>query len=156
MKLAPMFAQLVSLEAQICEAAKAADPRNAMRRYEWRPSRYPQLPAIWNWIDDGTYEIDDTARATNRVIITVTIGVKPADLDATMGQLVTLTDHAMDVLDAALWDRNPLSGTARTAKRITIATRIDEWLVNANEAAPVMCMDLPVQVELSKLIQPTA
>lgn len=148
-----MLAQLFALEQQVCAAAEAADAHNAMRAYEWRPSAFPELPAIWNWIDDGSYDVDDTARASNRVIITVTIGVRPADLGETVGRLVTLTDHAMDVLDPALWNRNPLAGTALTARRTTIATRFDEW-DTANGVAPVMCMDLPIEVQLTKLINP--
>lgn len=153
MSLAAMFTELLALEQEFVAAAADEDagPGIAVRPYEWRPSGYPELPAIWNWIDDGGYEIDDTARATDLVVITVTIGVRPADLDEVMGRLVTLTDVATGVIDPALWSNRPLGGTAKSAKRLRMATRIDEFLVNDREA-PVMCMDLPIQVQLSRFI----
>ena len=148
-----MFAELLELEDQI-KAAAADDedgPGIDLRVYPWRPSGYPELPAIWNWIDDGSYELDDTARATDTLVVTVTIGVRPADLDEIMDRLVVLTDVALGVLDPALWTNQPLGGTAKRAKRLRMATRIDQFLVNDREA-PVMCMDLPIEVHLSRFI----
>lgn len=152
MSLAAMLTALVDLEQQVSDAAKTADPANELRIYPWRPSRYPnELPAIWNWIDDGTYEIDDTARATDILVVRVTIAVRPADLGESADRLVTLTDHALAVIDPALWRNQPLGGTVKRAKRLQIASRIDEFPSGQGDA-PVMCMDLPIEMHLSRIV----
>lgn len=145
--LAPFFTALVELEQQVSAAAALAEPRNEMRVYPWRPSAPPELPAIWNWIDDGSYDIVDTGRADDLVVIRASIGVKPSDLGETMDRLVVLTDHFCDVVDPALNTRPVLGGTARAAKRVVMRTSIDEF-----NDVPVMCMDLLIRVQLPKII----
>lgn len=147
MKLAPMFEQLWALEDEVSEAAAAAEETNAMRVYSWRPTSIPELPAIWNWIDDGSYEIADTARADDLIIVTATIGVRPSDLGESMDRLVVLTDHFCDVVDPALNTNQPLGGTAKRAKRVVTRTSFDDF-----DGVPVMCMDMLIRVELSKTI----
>lgn len=145
--LTPLFRELITLERQVSAAAKAANPANEMRVYPWRPSRVPELPAIWNWIDDGTYDVVDTARGDDIIVITATIGVKPSDLGETMDRLVLLADHFRNVVDPALRPGQPLSQTSKEAKRVGIFTRIDEF-----NDIPVMCMDLPIRVRLSRIV----
>ncbi len=153
MRLAPMFRALVALEAQVSDAAKAVDADDELRVYPWRPTSLPELPAIWNWIDDGSYEIVDTATATDIIVITATIGVEPADLAETMDRLVRLTDHFRDVVDPAFASRpilpDPDGGqaTARTAKRVVTRSSFDEF-----DGIPVMCMDMLIRVELPQTI----
>lgn len=142
-----VMAEWVSLEKQVSAAAKAADPRDEMRVYEWRPTGLPELPAIWNWIDDGSYEIVDTARGDDFLVITATIGVKPSDLSETLGRLVRLTDHFRSVVDPALWNKQPLGGTCRRAKRVVTRSSIDTF-----NDIPVMCMDMLVRIELVQMI----
>lgn len=158
MNLAPMFEQLVVLEQEVSDAAAAADPRNKMRVYPWRPAKPPELPAIWNWIDDGSYQIIDTARADDIIIVVATIGVRPADLGETTARLVTLTDHFRNVVDPALWHNQPfpapdengvLRGTARRAKRVVTRTSGDDF-----DGVPVMCMDMLLHIELPQIIRP--
>jgi hypothetical protein len=147
MRIAAMMEQLVALEREVSDAAKAANARDEMRVYEWRPSKLPELPAIWNWIDDGSYKIVDTARADDIIVVTATIGVKPSDVAENMGRLVRLTDHFREVVDPALWHRQPLAGTANSAKRVVTRTSFDEF-----DGIPVMCMDMLVRVELSQIV----
>lgn len=142
-----MIAKLVELEGQVAAAAAAANPADELRVYEWRPHGLPELPAIWNWIDDGSYEIDDTARATDVIVITATIGVKPADIAETMGRLVRLTDVFRSVVDPALWRNQPLEGTAKRAKRVVTRTEIYDF-----DGVPVMGMDMLIQVQLPQIV----
>lgn len=144
MDLAPMFVKLVDLEQEVSDAAKAAEPDNEIRVYPWRPPGYPELPAIWNWIDDGTYEIVDTARSDDIIVVTATIGIAPsAEIDESLALLVTLTDHFRHVVDPALRRNHPLDGTAHRAKRVVTRTSFDEF-----DGVPVMCMDMLIRVEL--------
>jgi hypothetical protein len=152
-KLAPMFRALVALEQQVSDAAADADPKDRMRVYPWRPSGQIELPAIWNWIDDGSYEIVDTARADDVLIVTATIGVRPADVAGeSLDRLVRLTDHFRDVVDPALNHRPVLPDpdgmpTARAAKRVVTRTGGDNF-----NGVNVMCMDMLIRVELPKII----
>lgn len=146
--LAPMFTQLVTLEQQAAAAMLSADPADSVRVYPWRPPQMPQLPAIWNWIDDGSYEIVDTARADDLVVVTATIGVKPtAQLDQTLDRLVRLTDTFRQTVDPALHKRPVLGGTARAGKRVVTRTNFDDF-----NDVPVMCMDMLIQVQLSRFV----
>jgi hypothetical protein len=147
MDIAPMMEQLVALERQVSAAAAAANPRDEMRVYEWRPSGFPELPAIWNWIDDGSVEIPDTARVDDLIVITATIGVRPSDVGESLGRLVRLTDHFRAVVDPALKTNQPLAGTAKRARRIVTRTSIDDF-----NDVPVMCMDMLIRVELPQII----
>lgn len=147
MQLAPMFTALVALEETVSTAAAAADPRDRMRVYPWRPTGPPELPAIWNWIDDGTVDIPDTARVDDIIVITATIGVQPADLEETMDRLVVLTDVFRGVVDPALKRNQPLGGTAKRARRIVTRSSIEDF-----NDIPVMCMDMLIRVELPTII----
>lgn len=147
MQITPMLAALVDLEKEVSDAAAAANAKDKMRVYPWRPSKVPELPAIWNWVDDGSYEIVDTARADDIIVITATIGVRPSDLGETMDRLVRLTDHFRNVVDPALWHNQPLGGTAKRAKRVVTRTNIDDF-----NGVPVMCMDMLMRIELPQII----
>lgn len=147
MDLAPMFTKLVELEQQVSAAAAAIDARDEMRVYPWRPTKPPELPAIWNWIDDGTVDVPDTARVDDIIVVTATIGVRPSDLGETMDRLVRLTDIFRSVVDPALKTNQPLDGTAKRARRIVTRTSFDEF-----NDQPVMCMDMLIRVELPKLV----
>lgn len=144
---APLFRELVALEQQVSDTAAAADPRNKIRVYPWRPSGPPELPAIWNWIDDGSYEIPDTARGDDILVVTASIGVRPSDLKESMDRLVVLTDHFRHVVDPALSHSPPLNGAAKRAKRIVTRTSIELF-----NDVPVMCMDLLMQFELHRIV----
>jgi hypothetical protein len=140
---AGMMAAIVALERQVSEAAAQANPDDEMRVYEWRPSGYPELPALWNWIDDGSYEIVDTARGDDIVVVTATIGVRPADLGETMGRLMRLTDIFRTVVDPAL-NKRPLNESVRYAKRVTTRSHIEDF-----NGEYVMCMNLLMRCELT-------
>jgi hypothetical protein len=147
MLLAAMMTELVALEQRVSVAAKEADPLDEMRVYEWRPHGVPELPAIWNWIDDGSYEIIDTARGDDVLVVTATIGVKPSNIAESMGQLVKLTDTFRSVVDPALWGNGPLNRTVKRAKRVVTRTALEDF-----DGVPVMCMDMLIRLELSQII----
>lgn len=142
-----MFTQLVALEQQVSEAAAAINPVDELRVYPWRPVKAPELPALWNWIDDGSYEIVDTARADDIIVVTATIALAPGQLDESLDRLVRLTDVFRGVVDPALNQHRPLGGTARRAKRVVTRTTFDEF-----GELPVMCMDMLIRVELSSTL----
>lgn len=144
---AGMMAGIVSLEQQVAEAAKEANERDEPRVYEWRPTGAPELPAIWNWITDGSYEVIDTARGDDTVVVTATIGVKPTDLPENMGQLVRLTDVFRSIVDPALKGSLPLDASVRYAKRLTTRTHIEDF-----DGLYVLCMDMLIRCELTASI----
>lgn len=146
-QIADMLAKLIELEQGVAAAAVALDDQDEIRVYEWRPHGPPELPAIWNWIDDGSYEIDDTARATDVLVMKATIGVMPSDIAESMGRLVRLTDVFRSVVDPALWQNQPLDGTTKRAKRVVTRTGFDTF-----DGIPVMCMDMLIRVELPRII----
>jgi hypothetical protein len=147
--LAEMMSLWVPLEQRASAAAAEANPEDECRVYEWRPSGLPELPAIWNWIDDGQYEIVDTSRGDDLIVIRATIGVKPSDLEESMGQLVRLTDVFRAVIDPALWSMNgrPLGGAVRSAKRVVTRSEIEDF-----DGVPVMCMSMLVRFQLAATI----
>jgi hypothetical protein len=138
-----MMSTIVALENEVKDAAKEANPDDEPRVYEWRPSGYPELPAIWNWIDDGSYEIVDTARGDDIVVVTATIGVRPADLGESMGKLMRLTDIFRTVVDPAL-NKRPLNESVRYAKRVTTRSHFEDF-----NGEYVMCMNLLIRCELT-------
>jgi len=141
---AGMMAGILALEEQVKEAAKEANPDDEPRVYEWRPSGPPELPCIFNWIDAGSYEVVDTARGDDVVIVTATIGVRPADLGESMGKLVRLTDIFRSVVDPALNQNRPLGESVRYAKRGMTRTHIENF-----DDVYVMCMNLLIRCELT-------
>lgn len=160
-----MLRALFALELQVSEVAKAENPANELRCYPWRPVRYPELPAIWNWIDDGSVEVPDTARIDDVIVVTATIGVAPTNPDEDIDRLVVLTDHFRHVVDPALktrtvlpdpdWipeehDDMPAPATARAARRLLTRTSVDEF-----DEAPVMCMDMLIRVDLARIVNTT-
>lgn len=144
---AGMMAAIVALEKQVSEAAAVANPDDELRVYEWRPSGYPELPAIWNWIDDGSYEIDDTNRGTDAIVVTATIGVRPADLGETMGRLMRLTDVFREIVDPALNRRPLLNESVRYAKRVTTRSHIEDF-----NGEYVMCMNLLIRCDVAAAV----
>jgi hypothetical protein len=142
-QLADAITELVTLEGAVAEACER-ELGEGVRVYEWRPSKMPELPAIWNWIDTGTYEIVDTARADDQLVVSSTIGVKPSDLAETMGLLMQLTDVYRSVVDPALADNPPLNGTVRYAKRMITRSATETF-----NDVPVMCMVMLVRLDLA-------
>lgn len=145
-KLSDTIAALVALENQVKAAAVAADARDVLRVYEWRPSKPPETPAIWNWIDPSDHELVDTARDDDLLIVTATIGVKPSDMGESMGRLTRLTDVFCDVVDPALRSRPVLAGSARSARRVVMGQSFDVF-----NDVPVMCMDFRLRVQLAHI-----
>jgi hypothetical protein len=139
-----MMSGIVLLEREVAEAAKAARERDEPRVYEWMPSGVPELPAIWNMITDGSYEVIDTSRGDDTVVVTATIGVKPTDIAESMGQLARLTDVFRSVVDPALSRSRPLGEAVRYAKRLTTRTHVEEF-----NGEFVICMDMLIRCELS-------
>lgn len=149
MDLAPMFAALVNLEQQVADEARVANPADEVRVYPWRPVKFPELPAIWNWIDDGSYEIPATGLGDDRIIVTVTIGVRPSNIAEDIEDLVRLTDVFRRVTSPALNSRPVLEGTALEAKRVVTRTGIDQW---GEDGPMAMCMDVLHSIRLRSAI----
>jgi hypothetical protein len=142
---AGMMGAIVALEQAVALAVKEGEnPDDEPRVYEWRPTGYPELPCIYNWIDDGSYEVVDTARGDDIVVVTATIGVRPADLGETMGKLMRLTDIFRSVVDPALNQNRPLNESVRYAKRVVTRNSIADF-----NGEYVMCMDLLIRCELT-------
>ncbi len=146
--LAASIGELVKLEEQAAVKAAEANAEDVCRVYEWRPSALPELPAIWNWIDPGEYEIVDTARADDIIVVVATIGVKPSDLGETMGRLLRITDIFRSVVDPELGKNRPLKDTCRYAKRVVTRTDFDDF-----NGIPVMCMDMLIRLDLVAMIR---
>lgn len=144
-----MFVKLVELEQTVATAAKAANAKDDLRVYPWRPPGQIQLPAIYNWIDDGSVEVPDTGRIDDIIVVTATIAVTPvvAALDQSLDRLVRLTDIFRAVVDPALKANQPLDGTAKRARRLLTRTTFDEF-----NGKPAMCMDMLIRVELPRLV----
>ena len=151
-RFASMFGAWVDLERKVSDEAAKLRAKDKLRVYEWRPVKLPELPALWNWIDDGAeVNVVDTQRDDDIVIITATLGVLPADLEESMGRLVRLLDVFIDTVDPALRQRPVLpdkngTSTARAARRIITRSSFD----NFNDT-PVMCMDMMIRVQLPKV-----
>lgn len=151
--IAPVIRSLVRLERDVSAAAAAADPQNELRVEPWRPSAYPELPAIWNWIDDGSVEIPDTARVDDVIVITASIAVQPTgDPAQEIDQLVTLTDHFRNVVDPQLKRREVLpdeggAATARKARRLLTRTAWDRF-----DDKPVLTMEMLIRVDLARIV----
>lgn len=146
MLFADLMANLVTLEERVAKVAAEQVPNDEPRVYEWRPSGVPELPAIWNWIMPGSDEIIDTARQDDIVIVRATVGVRPADLTESMGQLVRLTDVLREVVDPALADKRPLG--CRQAKRISTGNSLEDF-----NGVPVMCMDVFIRATLTAFVR---
>jgi hypothetical protein len=144
MDLEPMFVKLWELEREVAAAAVAANAKDKLRVYEWMPTSRPETPCIFNWIDDGSYDLVDTARADDLLIVTATIGVAP---NAELTQLVRLTDVFRRVVDPALFTRPVLEGTAKSAKRLVSRTAGYDF-----NGLAVMGMDMLIQVQLPHVI----
>lgn len=142
--IAAAMAELVALEQTAAKAMGKAHKGDEARVYEWRPMKPPELPAIWNWIDDGEYSVVDTARADDLLVVSVTIAVQPSDLSESMGRLVRLTDVFRETIDPALSQSRPLNDTVRSAKRAVTRTGVDEF-----DNIRVMCMDTLIRLELT-------
>jgi hypothetical protein len=145
-----MFAELVTLERQFAAAALEANEADEVRVYPWRPTNFPELPAIWNGIDDASYEIVDTARADDRIVVNVTIAVRPSDLAEDIDELVRLTDVFRQVTSPALNTRPILAGTAIEAKRVVTRTVWHQW---GGDSGPLaVCMEILHSIRLRQSI----
>jgi len=142
-KIAANLAQLVVLEQTTSTTAAAANADDACRVYEWRPMQLPELPAFWNWIEDGTYEIVDTHRGDDILMWAVTIGVKAGDFPEKMGQLVRIMDVFREVSNPALDEHLPLSNTCRYARRVVTRSHIEDF-----DGVPVLCLVNLIRVDL--------
>jgi hypothetical protein len=144
---AGMMAAIVALEREVAKAVKEAKESDEPRVYEWRPPGVPELPCIYNWIADGSYEVVDTARGDDLVVVTATIGVKPSDIAESAGQLMRLTDIFRSVVDPALNQNGPLERSVRYAKRVITRTHIEDF-----DGVYVMCMEMLIRCELTASI----
>lgn len=147
-EIAPAIKQLVALEERFAANAKQVDDLLEPRVYEWRPSGVPELPAVWNWIDDSPYETPDNAQGDDLLVVATTIGVKPSDLPETMGRLVRLMDIFRATVDPALNVKPILGGTVLEAKRVVTRSLIEEF-----DGVPVMCLQSLIRLKLRALVR---
>lgn len=146
-EIGPAHAALLALENQWSANVKATREEEP-RVYPWRPSGLPELPSIWNWIDDGDYEIVDTHRGDDDLVMRVTIGIKPSDLQEAGNKLVSLMDIFRATVDPALVENQPLGGTVREAKRVVTRTADEVF-----GTTPVLCIESLIRMKLSAAIR---
>lgn len=151
-ELRSMMLALHELEKDVSDAAKAVNPKYAARCYAFRPLAYPELPAIWNWIDDGSVEVPDTARVDDSIVVTTTIAVAPTNPVEDIDRLVGITDVFRSVVDPALKSRPVLpdengDATARAARRLFTRTAWDQF-----DDKPVLCMEMLIRVDLARIV----
>jgi hypothetical protein len=142
-----MIVALTALEEDVATAARASNPEDQVRVYDIMPDAKPQLPAIWNWIDDGDYRIDDTGpRATDVIVVEASVAVRVGPkASQTMRQALRLTDIFRDVVDPALETRQPLGGTANRAGRLLTRPQYVDF-----GGTSVFTMQMLIRVELSR------
>jgi hypothetical protein len=142
-KIGDTLAQLVKLEEETSAVAATAYPEDAFRTYLWRPLNLPELPAMWNWIDSGEYDIVDTHRGDDILVVACTIGVKAGDFGEKMDQLVRIMDVFREVSNPALASHLPLNDTARYARRVVTRSHIEDF-----EGIPVLCLANLIRLDL--------
>lgn len=93
-----------------------------LRYYPWQPWGQLQLPAIWNWLLPSTWEVMDTARGRDSIVLITRVGVRHTTSTDEMDKLTTYADAFRDKVDPLLWAarRQPLEGTVFKAKRNTM------------------------------------
>ncbi len=147
-EIAAALAQLLILEQQFAANAAGVDEALEPRVYPWRPNALPELPCIWNWLDDGTYEIVDQHRADDLLVMRVTIGVKPSDFIENADRLVKLMDIFRATVDPSFEASQPLGGTVREAKRVVTRSHTELF-----DGIPVLCLETLVRLKLSAAIR---
>lgn len=116
----------------------------------WRPDM--ALPAVWNWLTPGDVEPVGVPACKVRDLmrITVSIGVDPTAVmgEGDMLELEAYADLATPLLNAAIYERNPLG--VREAHRRGGQTVADELA-----GVPILALELPIEVYLDRVVQPT-
>lgn len=151
-ELRTMMLALYQLEVDVAAAVRAVNADWEPRPYAFRPLRYPELPAIWNWIDDGSVDVPDTARIDDSIVVTTAIGIAPVNPEEDIDRLIGITDVFRSVVDPALKTRPVLpdengDATARAARRLFTRTAWDEF-----DDKPVLCMEMLIRVDLARIV----
>lgn len=119
-----------------------------VRLYKLRPRATPELPALYHLIPSpDTLARRDTGTQIDTVRITTRLAVAFNDPDQEADQLLALTDSYLDLIDPALWNDDLPSGMVN-AKRTGWSQAVDEF-----NGTPVLCMDFPLELQLSRPIR---
>jgi len=154
-QLALLFQALVDIENEVFKPAVEADG-STLRVYDLTPETPPELPAIWNDVEDGSYENVDTARADDIIIVSAMIAVHPVatENEAAMRKLLRLTDLFRFSTAPYMRGRTgDLKGTVRRIKRITTRTAEMEWEKPTGEPFQARCMEMLFRAELTTLFE---
>lgn len=116
----------------------------------WRPDM--ALPAVWNWLTPGPVEAVGVPACKVRDLmrITVSIGVDPTAVagEGDMLEIEAYADLAIPLLNTAVYERNPLGQReARRAGGQTVADTLG--------GVPILALELPIEVYLDRVVQPT-
>jgi hypothetical protein len=147
-ELSAAFAELFRLYGVFADNCRT-QAGTEIRVYTWQPTSPPELPCIYTWIEDGTYEIVDTARGDDTLVVVSTIGVEPSDLPDNMDELTRLVDIFRATVDPALDEQGPLGRTVREAKRLSIRSAIPDY----GENNPMVALEVLIQLKLAALIR---
>lgn len=110
------------------------------------------LPALWNWLTPGDVRTDGVpvCRTVDTLRLTITLAVDPTAVagEGDMEELAVYFDLARPILDAELYSRYPLGQRlARRRGAQTVADRLGD--------ASILCLELPIEVELHNAVQTT-
>lgn len=142
-----VMGELVTLEQQVSDAAKAINAHDELRVYDIPRGGVPELPCIWNTIDDGEHRRDDTARSTTALTIVAVIGVAVTDVAEMHGQAWRLMDRFLEIVPPAIWTGSPLGGTVNRAELGQISQDFYDL-----GGVPVFGSEFRISVELSRII----
>lgn len=115
-----------------------------LRVYMWRP-RQPDLPCIWNWLPNSTFEQRDLGRHRDNLSIHAYISIRHSDEQEEMDRLMLYTDAFRDTVDPALFAQRPLGG--QRAMRSGLALMEERF-----NDVPTLTVQLPIAVQVDRMI----
>lgn len=105
---------------EVVEMERAVHPDLTV--FRWQPRR-PQLPGIWNWINNAPFEQRDLARWRDNIELLVRVGIQHNDVDEEMAQLEEYADALRETIDRYLaQDGDPFNGAVYKAQRTGMRT----------------------------------
>lgn len=152
-KLTALIAAVRALHEQVAADVLAVLDEE-LRVYDWRPRGAVELPALYLWMGNSPYAVQDMATGQDSVLLLPRIGIRHTDVDEEMALLTKLVDSYMYVVDVALWEaqndrsKTLLDGVALRAVRGGMRPIGDTF-----GEIPVLAMELPLTVDLNRRIR---
>lgn len=122
-----------------------------LRTYRWRPTKLPELPAIWTWLEESPTRVEDTVFTRDTLRLAIVVGVEPRS--AQLGPLETLADTARGVLDQELANETMFGLAPVNARRSGMGAGGDEW---GDTRVLTMQFGLELDVEQGYAPEPSA